>query len=303
MAERLCAKDLRSDTEGKTMTHASEVEQGQRFEFGRNWESFLRVLDEERITEAQESLRAWIGIDLRGKTFLDVGSGSGLSSLVAMRMGAARVHSFDFDPHSVACTRELKRRFYPDAAHWVIEEGSVLDPAYMEQLGQFDVVYAWGVLHHTGQLWNAMNNVAPRVATGGRLFIALYNNQGRASRVWLSVKRLYNKGGVGRAIVTSLYVPYFAVGGIAVDALHARNPLSRYREYKKLRGMSRVHDWFDWIGGLPFEVSTPEEVFEFYRDRGFDLEKLLVGRGAIRNNEFVFTRRKSEGDLPQRETS
>lgn len=268
-----------------------EVDSGQRFEFGRNWTRFLRVLDEERIAGAQDSLRSWIDVDLRGRTFLDVGSGSGLSSLVAMRMGAERVHSFDFDPDSVACTRELKRRNYPNDDRWVVEQASVLDRNYLNQLGQFDVVYAWGVLHHTGNLQQAMENVAPLVASGGRLFIALYNDQGKSSRIWLSVKRVYNHGRAGRILVSVLSVPYFAIGGFTIDILKGRNPTRRYRDYKKNRGMSRVYDWIDWVGGLPFEVSTPESVFDFYQRRGFELRKLLVGRGPVRNNELVFERR------------
>jgi len=107
-------------------THTLEIQQGQRFEFGKNWQRFLSVLNDERIAEAEKSLRAMLETEsLSGKSFLDVGSGSGLFSLAAMRLGAARVHSFDYDPQSVACTRELKRRYFPDAHHWTIEEGSV----------------------------------------------------------------------------------------------------------------------------------------------------------------------------------
>jgi len=156
-----------------TTTHAQDIERGERFEFGRNWTRFLQVLDDERIDEACKSLRRMLGIEsLARRTFLDVGSGSGLFSLAAMKLGAERVFSFDFDPHSVACTLELKRRYFPGASNWTIEQGSVLDDNYLEHLGLFEVVYSWGVLHHTGNLWQALANVAAPVAPGGRLFIA-----------------------------------------------------------------------------------------------------------------------------------
>ena len=67
-----------------------------------------------RIEEAKASLKQMLDVDsLTGKTFLDVGSGSGLFSLAAIMLGV-KVYSFDYDPQSVACTTELKRRYFPN---------------------------------------------------------------------------------------------------------------------------------------------------------------------------------------------
>jgi len=136
--------------------HEREVASGERFEFGKNWSRFLVLVDEDRITKAENSLKQWLEVeDLNGKSFLDIGSGSGLYSLAARRLGA-RVHSFDYDPHSVACASELRRRYFAGDPHWTVEEGSALDVDYMDSLGTFDIVYSWGVLHHTGQMWKAL---------------------------------------------------------------------------------------------------------------------------------------------------
>jgi 2-polyprenyl-3-methyl-5-hydroxy-6-metoxy-1,4-benzoquinol methylase len=265
-----------------------EVAAGQRFEFGKNWTRFLAVLDEERIAGAERSLTEMLGAGaLAGKSFLDIGSGSGVFSLAAMRLGAARVHSFDYDPASVACTAELKRRYFPDAPTWTVDQGDALDADYIRSLGQWDVVYSWGVLHHTGDLWRALANAGALVNPGGALFISIYNDQGYLSRGWRAVKRTYNSGDAGKWLTVGLFVPYFALRGAAGDVLRRRNPLRALREPQGYRGMSRMHDWIDWLGGYPFEVARPEEVFALYQQQGFTLERLKTCGGKLGCNEFV----------------
>ena len=272
---------------------SAEVAAGERFEFGANWARFLRVLDGERIAEAEASLRAMLGRDhLDGLSFLDVGSGSGLFSLAAARLGAARVHSFDYDPDSVGCTQELRRRYAPGGVAWRVERGSALDAGYLRSLGRFDVVYSWGVLHHTGDMWSALANAAEAVAEGGRLFISIYNDQGRRSRLWRAVKRTYNE------LPPRARVPYAVAvmaprEALAAAAVTARGrPLDYVRTWTgyRARGMSRWHDLVDWVGGSPFEVARPEQVFDFVRARGFALERLKTCGGGLGCNQFVFAR-------------
>jgi 2-polyprenyl-3-methyl-5-hydroxy-6-metoxy-1,4-benzoquinol methylase len=284
-----------SNTAADAADHRTEVERGERFAFGANWRSFLRGLNEARIVAAERSLARWLETEsLQGLRLLDIGSGSGLFSLAARRLGAD-VHSFDYDPDSVACTGDLKRRHFDHDGRWHVEQGSVLDPAYMTSLGEYDIVYSWGVLHHTGSMWKAIEAAASRVRMGGRLFIAIYNDQGGQSRRWLWIKRAYN------ALPAWLRPAFFSVTMLPrellflmVATLKGRpgTYFTNIRQYDQvsLRGMSYWYDLIDWVGGLPFEVAKPEQIIDFLHARGFQLRRLSTCGGGLGCNEFVFVR-------------
>jgi len=169
---------------------------------------------------------------------------------------------------------------------WNVEDGSVLDAKYLEALGLFDVVYSWGVVHHTGEQWRAMDNLSRRVKVGGSLFISVYNDQGFFSKWWSWVKRLYNHNTIARAAIVLIYIPYF----IGLRSVYRW--LSGKGEVE--RGMSLWFDMIDWLGGHPFEVARPEAVFRFFADRGFELRQLTTAGSTGACNEFVFERVRSE---------
>lgn len=270
--------------------HAVEVNEGQRFKFGENWAKFLETLNEDRIQEAEKSLQAMLETrDLKGKRFLDIGCGSGLFSLAARRLGAS-VHSFDFDPRSVASTGELKRQYFPYDDSWKVEEGSVLNEEYMRSLRTFDIVYSWGVLHHTGNMRKALKTAGHAVGENGSLFIAIYNDQGVQSLLWRKVKKAYCSLPQGLKFMV-LWPAFVRIWGprSLIDLLRGK-PFHTWMKYKKNRGMSPWRDVVDWVGGYPFEVAKPEEIFDFFRPFGFTLNRLKTCGKGYGCNEFVFRR-------------
>jgi SAM-dependent methyltransferase len=249
------------------------VESQTRFSFGRNWQSFISSsFTPQRLVRAAGSLQEMLGREhLVGQSFLDIGCGSGLFSLAALMLGAERVISFDYDPFSVQASKELRERAGASEDRWTIAQGSVLDPAFMGALPEADVVYSWGVLHHTGSMWQAIDYAAARVCPGGVLAIAIYNRTERplgGSRAWWQIKRLYNQlPAVGRYAIEVSYASVV----LAQLALRGQSPIEYVRGYSahSMRGMEFWHDVRDWVGGFPYESATMQELEAYLAPRGF----------------------------------
>ena len=255
------------------------------FSFGANWKRYLDSLTIEKIQIAKQSLKDFLG-NITGKTCIDIGSGSGIFSYSMYALGAKEVTSIDNDPFSVQCANYLKSKV-KNPERWNIYQGSILDKIFISQIGKYDIVYSWGVLHHTGNMWEAIKNAASLVNDNGIFYLAIYNKT-KSSRFWLEVKKIYNlTPKMGKILMNFLL--FFAMYFI-LPLLSLKNPLIRLKNYNKKRGMDPMTDVKDWLGGYPFEVATFREIVTFLRiDQNFKLIKYnRVNPGRNANNELVF---------------
>jgi 2-polyprenyl-6-hydroxyphenyl methylase/3-demethylubiquinone-9 3-methyltransferase len=237
------------------------------FRFGQNWASYSRLLDESRIAQATRDLQSFLGVaDLAGRRFLDIGCGSGVHSLAAIRLGAAHVTAIDLDHDSVATTQAVLDA-HASTGRYTVQRVSVFD-ADPADLGLFDVVYSWGVLHHTGSMHEAIERAARLVNDEGVLALALYRKTVICG-FWKIEKRVYSRlpEWLQRCVIKA-YTAKSRLGCL----LKGRD-FSRYvKEYAAERGMDYEHDVHDWLGGYPYESITPRAFGEFVERLGFQRE-------------------------------
>lgn len=239
------------------------VERESQFAFGKNWASYSKLVTERQMEDAVQGLQRLVCGDLRGKRFIDVGCGSGIHALAALRLGAAEVVAIDRDPDSVATTRGMLEA-HAAGKCWRVVDMSVFD-LDGAALGKFDVVYSWGVLHHTGDMLRALRIVAALVAPGGELVFALYRRT-RLCWFWKLEKRWYaGAGPFGQKIARALFIGLFR---LIFPVLNKRSFHDYVESYSSRRGMDFYHDVHDWLGGWPYESISADGVRRFMAQIG-----------------------------------
>jgi len=267
-----------------------ETDVDSHFEFGANWASYALMIDDERIEEAERGLERLLGAgEIAGRTFLDIGCGSGVHSLAAGRLGAQRVVAIDVDPKSVDTARDLLDA-HGETFRYEVMTRSVLDISD-ESVGQFDIVYSWGALHHTGAMNEAIRHAAACVKNGGLFAIALYRKTPFCN-MWRAEKRWYKQAPkllqrVARGVyAASMWTAFTATG---------RNFRGYLNSYKGSRGMDYWHDVHDWLGGYPYESISPGEFEKVMHELGFEHVRSFVrseGRTLIPGcDEYVYRRK------------
>lgn len=251
------------------------------FRFGENWERYSeQILNEQRLAVAEQSLVELVGKNaVAGKSFIDIGCGSGLFSVAAARLGATPVIGIDVDKICVRVADQNACEWLPEEQRPTYQQLSVLNRDELRRLGVFDIVYAWGSLHHTGAMYTAIENAVSLVNEQGMFVIAIYNRH-CSSPVWVGVKWFYNQlPRFLQPLLCWFFVPII---------LTAKLIATRKNPFQTRRGMDFFVDVTDWVGGYPYEYASVEEIAGFVQPLGFVLEKFTRGATPIACNEFVF---------------
>lgn len=252
------------------------------FNFGENWDQYSeKVLSKESLDSAILSIQSLLQIEnLDNKSFLDVGCGSGLFSVAAQKLNASKVVGIDINPICVDISLINSEMYAPYSSMSFIQ-GSALDNAFLNQLGEFDIVYAWGSLHHTGSMWDSISSISQRINPNGMFVLSIYNKH-FTSPIWRLIKRVYNTSpNIGKKIMVYIF---------GVIIFGAKFVMTGNHPFKKERGMDFWYDVIDWVGGYPYEYANPQELINFLNNLDYRLVNYVPAEVPTGCNEFVFKR-------------
>lgn len=205
------------------------------FAFGKNWLSFAKkAVTKEKIDSGRVHFRnLCAAINFQNKSFLDIGYGQGLALFYAAELGA-NVSGIDPDIQNIAAVKELKKYFDTNLSVEPIND-SILNERFVKSSEDpgFDVVYSWGVLHHTGNLNSAIHNSIRLTKKDGFLVLAIYNRHW-SSQIWKVIKWLYvvSPPTFKEFLILFFYLPLKIATWVFVGKSHGNS----------MRGMDFYHD-------------------------------------------------------------
>jgi ubiquinone/menaquinone biosynthesis C-methylase UbiE len=243
---------------------------------------FYDVVWTEYVPEYEASERHWALFyapeEVKGKTVLDAGCGTGIFSTIFARNGAAMVTGIDISPGSLGTAESLKERFGLTNAKF--EQQDMLHLPYPD--ASFDIVWAWGTVHHTTNPPAAITELMRTLKPGGSLFLAIYK---KTKVTW--IHEIIRK--------TMIRTPRWSWNGLAkVMAFFGTPIVFFFKKREKSRQGEKLSELLlDWYF-VPIRFHyTPEEIKVFLEERGYAIEKFLAHSGRFdSSSNFIYKARK-----------
>ncbi len=238
------------------------IKKDTRFEFGQNWNLYSKSISDVEVNLAKQGIIKLMPTKtaLDSKSFLDIGCGSGIHSIAANTLGFESITATDFDLKSVNTAISNKKIFNSNIN---IFQDDILNTKIKNK---FDVVYSWGVLHHTGNMEKAILNSRKLVNDEGYLIIAIYKKT-YFCKMWHFIKKLYCNS---PRFIKKIFNFTFYTLRLSLYLIKG-NKISKY---KQIRGMNLYFDSIDWLGGFPYESASKDVIVSMVGD-GFELVKFF----------------------------
>jgi len=248
------------------------------FAFGENWDLYSRQIDSRHIENSKKDFIGLTHLDcLEGMKVLDIGSGSGIHSLSMMLLGCKNLVSLDYDFDSVSTTKRVLSGKIFKGDYQVIQ-ADILKHIPELDGHTFDLVYSWGVLHHTGDMMKGIDESVRYVKPGGLIALALYRKTLFCS-FWKIEKFIYSKSPkLLQRVVQKSYELVFALH----TYLKTGQTFGSYKhDYLQKRGMEFSRDVHDWLGGYPYESIDPKYLIQYMQLMGFSLVNSNIAKKQI----------------------
>ncbi|MGB8953166.1 MAG: methyltransferase domain-containing protein [Candidatus Aminicenantales bacterium] len=244
--------------------------------------SFYDVVWTEYIPEYAASEKHW-GLfysaeEVKGRTVLDAGCGTGIFSIIFARNGAEKVVGIDISPGSLQTAQSLKEKFGLRNAEF--RKQDMLKLPFGEET--FDIVWAWGTVHHTTDPFGAIEELTKVLRTGGSLLLAVYRR----------TKLTFIHEAIRKTLVRTPRKTWTALSKILAFFLGPVVFFFKKRE-KSRKGEKLEELILDWYFVPIRHYYTSEEIESFLKSRGLAVEKFLPASGRFNStSNFIFKARK-----------
>jgi ubiquinone/menaquinone biosynthesis C-methylase UbiE len=244
--------------------------------------SFYDVVWTEYIPEYEASEKHWLLFfspeEVKGKAVLDSGCGTGIFSIIFAKNGAGQVTGIDISPGSLGTAESLKQKFGLTNARF--EQQDMLHLPYDD--ASFDIVWAWGTVHHTTDPLGAIDGLIRVLKPGGSILLAIYK---KTKVTWIheAIRR------------TLVKTPRRSWNALAKIMAFFGTPIVWVfkRREKARKGESLSELILDWYFVPIRHYYKPDEIRTRLEGKGFAIENYLAHSGRFNSSSnFIFKARK-----------